>query len=231
MTTTPVLGATDLVAAQALPETTVNETVRRIEQGAAWFQFKDRDLATPPGSPADGDCYLIAGSPTGAWAGHAGEVTYYQTGSGWKFITPREGMGGGVQDENVAVAFLGGSWVTLAVDGAAAPHTIGLFFTTTPTASEVLMLYTFAEPVDYADDFAGSVGDIGTNPTASFVLTIAKNGASIGTITISTGGAFTFATTGAAESFAAGDQISITAPGTADATAASCSITMKGTRA
>mgnify|MGYP000573712686 CR=1 FL=1 len=52
MTTTPVLGATDLVSAQAIPETTVNEMVRRIEQGAAWFQFKDRDLATPPGSPA-----------------------------------------------------------------------------------------------------------------------------------------------------------------------------------
>jgi len=107
-------------------------------------------------------------------------------------------------------------------------HSIGCFFTTTPTVSEVLLRYTFVEAVAYADNFAGSDGNIAVNPTSSFVLTIARNGSSIGTITISTGGVFTFATTGGAESFAVGDEITITAPSPVDVTAASCSFTLKG---
>ena len=123
-------------------------------------------------------------------------------------------------------------------DAAAARNTLGLaaaktrlisfFFTTTPTSSEVLLLYTACEAISLADDFAGSVGDVGTNPTASFVLDVQKNGSSVGTITISTGGAFTFATTGGAVSLASGDQIKIVAPSSADATCANVSITLKG---
>jgi hypothetical protein len=45
---------------------------------------------TPPGSPADGDAYLIGGSPSGVWTGLSGKVAYYY--SGWKYITPKEGM-------------------------------------------------------------------------------------------------------------------------------------------
>lgn len=111
-----------------------------------------------------------------------------------------------------------------------APFTIGCFFTTTPEADEVLLRYTFAEDVDFADDFAGSVGNIATNPDSSLVLTVSRNGSGIGTITISTGGSFTFATTGGAESFDAGDEITITAPSTPDVTAAEASFTLKGTR-
>lgn len=114
--TTPRLGAPELVQAQAIPETTVNEIARILEQGAGWFVFKDRDLTAPPGSPADGDCYLVAASATGAWAGHDGEIAYRMN-TAWEFIEPVEGMGAGVQDENAAIAFLGGSWVTLATGG------------------------------------------------------------------------------------------------------------------
>ncbi|MBU3992583.1 MAG: DUF2793 domain-containing protein [Alphaproteobacteria bacterium] len=116
--TTPVLGADELVGGQAIPETTVNETVRRLEQGAAWFQFKDRDLAVPPGARGDGDCYLVAAGGSGFWSGKDGQIAYYQTGTGWLFIIAREGMGAGVQDENIAIAFLGGSWTALATGSA-----------------------------------------------------------------------------------------------------------------
>lgn len=122
--TTPVLGLTEWAAAQASPWTPHNSALRTLEQGAMWFRFKDRDLATPPGSPAEGDCYLVAASATGAWAGHDGDITYYVNGA-WSFIDPLEGMGAGVLDEDIAVAFLGGSWVELATGtvGAAATQT------------------------------------------------------------------------------------------------------------
>jgi len=107
---------------------------------------------------------------------------------------------------------------------------VGFGFTSTPTASEVLLLYTFAEAVTFPDEWSGSVGDIGTNPTASFVLTVQKNGSSVGTVTISTGGAFTFVTTGTTVAFAIGDQIRVVGPATPDATAANVSITFLGAK-
>lgn len=137
---------------------------------------------------------------------------------------------------SAASAVTSGNSATAAAASAAAAaaigivHTLGLFFAATPTSSEVLALYTFVETVVYPDDFLGAAADIETNPTSSLVLTIQKNGSSVGTITVSTGGVFTFATTGTTVTFAVGDQIKIVGPATADATAANCSITLKGTR-
>jgi hypothetical protein len=178
MTTTPVLGATDLVAAQAIPETTVNETVRRLEQGAAWFQFKDRDLATPPGSPADGDCYLVATSGTGAWSGHDGKVAYYQTGTGWLFITPREGMGAGVQDENAAVVFLGGSWATVTTGGVSLTMASTVTQSGAPVATSVGFLG--APQMADQDDYTLALTDAGGHyyhvSGTPHTLTIPANG-------------------------------------------------------
>lgn len=79
------------------------------------------------------------------------------------------------------------------------------------------------------DDFAGSRGHCASNPTATAVFSVQKNGVSIGTITIATGGTFTFATTGSGlESFAAGDRLTIIAPSPADVTLATVSISLLG---
>jgi len=86
-------------------------------------------------------------------------------------------------------------------------------FTTAPTASEVLLIHVFAQAVTFAGNWASSRGTVGANPASSFVLTVAKNGSSVGTITVSTAGAVTFSSTsGAAVSFAAGDVMRITGP-------------------
>jgi hypothetical protein len=45
----------------------------------------------PPAAPADGECWLVGTSPTGDWAGHAGELAGCQSGS-WLFAQPVEGM-------------------------------------------------------------------------------------------------------------------------------------------
>ena len=111
--TTPRLGAPELTAGQATPETTVNEMVRYIEAGAGHFIFKDRDLATPPGSPADGDCYLVAASGTGAWAGKDGKIAFYVN-TAWEFITAIEGFTAWVNDEDAFVSYDGAAWNTFA---------------------------------------------------------------------------------------------------------------------
>lgn len=118
-----------------------------------------------------------------------------------------------------------------AVDArAAVPYNIGFFFTSTPTASEVLLLHTVTEACQLADDFAGTLGDVGTNPGSSFVADVAVNGSNVGTITISTGGVITLATTGGAVALAPGDQVRVTGPAVAVATLANVSITFIATR-
>lgn len=44
-------------------------------------------IATPPGSPAFGDRYVVAASPTGAWVGHQNHVAVWDAGA-WVFYTP-----------------------------------------------------------------------------------------------------------------------------------------------
>lgn len=49
--------------------------------------------SAPPVSPADGDVYLVAASPTDAWSGQAQKIARYSNiaGIGWEFYTPKKG--------------------------------------------------------------------------------------------------------------------------------------------
>ena len=73
------------------------------------LSVKDRDLATPPGSPTAGDTYIIAASPTGAWASKATQLTLW-TGSAWVFAVPRVGMLAYIEDEQKLTIFKSGAW-------------------------------------------------------------------------------------------------------------------------
>ena len=66
-------------------------------------------IATPPASPAIGSCYIVAGSPTGAWAGHAQQLAVYSSG-GWRFIAPCDGMTAQVRSDGSDAVFRSGSW-------------------------------------------------------------------------------------------------------------------------
>jgi len=110
------------------------------------------------------------------------------------------------------------------------PYDVTFAYAGAPPNATVLQLICFRLAVTMSGNFAGSTGHCGGNPTATAVYTVYKNGATIGTVTISTGGAFTFATTsGAAPSFAIGDSLSILTPIT-DATLSSVTMTFAGTR-
>jgi len=68
------------------------------------LSVKDRDLATPPGSPVAGDTYIVAGSPTGAWVGHVNDVAVW-SGLAWVFATPRMGWFCYIEDEQKISVF------------------------------------------------------------------------------------------------------------------------------
>lgn len=70
---------------------------------------KDKDLATPPASPATGDTYIIAASATGAWSGHETHITVWD-GVAWIFYTPTKGWRFYVDDEDADYRFNGSVW-------------------------------------------------------------------------------------------------------------------------
>lgn len=122
--------------------------------------------------------------------------------------------------------------------GAQGPPTLqmGIFFTSPLAASEDFAIYVAPVPYTYPANFLGSVAAIGTPPAASMLLTIARQVggsgafATIGTMSVSTGGITTFATTGGDPiAIAAGDVIRVRGPGSADATASNFTATLKGT--
>jgi len=133
--------------------------------------------------------------------------------------------------EQLEVVQGGNSRRTTALEVArVAPAFIGTFSDVTPTASQVLLDWLFAEAVTFADEFAGSLASVGVNPTATFVITVQKNGSTVGTISVSTSGVATFTTTGTTVVFASGDVLTLVAPGTPDATVARLRVTLKGVR-
>jgi hypothetical protein len=123
-----------------------------------------------------------------------------------------------------------GAWTAPPGSGAQ-PYDVVCSLVGQPGASATVLLVTFTRTVNFAANFSASKGTVGANPTATATYTVNKNGSSIGTAAISTSGVFTFATTsGAAQSFAAGDRMSVIAPSSQDATLADVAMTFAGTR-
>lgn len=105
-------------------------------------------------------------------------------------------------------------------------------FTTAPSSDEVMLLHTFAEAVTFQDEWLGSYGNVGTLPGSTFTFTVKKRTAAgvlstVGTISITSGGVITFATSGTTVSFAVGDQIQVIAQTTVG-TIADASFTFTG---
>lgn len=83
---------------------------------------KDKDLATPPGSPANGDAYIVATGGTGAWASKDGKVAVYSTElttagtntkvPGWEFHSAVVGMWFYVADEDTYYRYNGSAWTS-----------------------------------------------------------------------------------------------------------------------
>jgi lysophospholipase L1-like esterase len=119
MDSSPNLQLPYLIAAQAQKHVTHNEALKVLD-AVVHLLVLDKDLASPPGTPADGDCYIVAASPTGAWDGHAGSVAAYQDGA-WAFYTPREGWHAWVADEDKLYAYSGSAWAEFANPGVGAP--------------------------------------------------------------------------------------------------------------
>lgn len=117
MSTLPTCGATELTSGQAVPETTMNDTTRRLDAGWSRSIIEDRDLTAPPGACGDGANYLVKATATGAWTGHDGQLATAlgtNASNGWDFITvAKEGIRLYVKDEDLELHHDGASFVVI----------------------------------------------------------------------------------------------------------------------
>lgn len=98
--------ATDLWSAQKV-RNEIELAKHNIEPQAS---VKDKDLATPPASPAEEDRYIIPASATGAWAGKTNQIADWHAGA-WVYYTPQVGWTCYVDDEQKIYSWNGSAWV------------------------------------------------------------------------------------------------------------------------
>jgi len=108
MTDTTNLGLPCIEGGQAQKHVTHNEALRILDT-LVQLAVNDRDLTVPPGSPVEGDRYIVDAGATGAWAGRDHEIAAWQDG-GWQFSAPNPGWLAYVIDEGVLLAFDGAAW-------------------------------------------------------------------------------------------------------------------------
>ena len=115
--TTPNLGLETLPSNSLQPGATVNLNNLLID-ALLHLSVEDKDLAAPPTTTgADvGKRWIVADSPTGAWAGQAGKIALCTAPGAWMFLQPNQGYRADVRDEGIAYRFDGTEWDPIAAD-------------------------------------------------------------------------------------------------------------------
>lgn len=183
-----------------------------------------------PASGALGDIYLVR-SDAGATANNVAIWDGAAGAEAWVYLPAVEGLKFWVVDESKNYQFVGSSWSEVVAGGSAssAPYDLRFAFDATPGGSDVLDTLPLPRAVAFEADFGPSLGLVGTNPAAPFVLSVQSNGTEIGTVSVATDGSFSFSTnTGSAQIVPAGAVLTLVAPASADAAVANMSLTLAG---
>lgn len=225
--TTPILGMDELAAAQSQPEVIVNAALRTLEAAINISALGYQN--DPPGSPAEGDRYLVGSAPTGAWAGHAEEVAYYS--GGWLFLQPLPGWRAYVvgDSEYVFDDSSSGYWLP-GGGGGPPPYDVGAMVSGAPDASAVCLRYKFPREVTFAAGLSPSQGVAVVAATADTDFDIQKNGLSVGTMTFAAAATDATFDMGSDTVFDVGDVLTVIAPISPDATLSDISLVLSGTR-
>lgn len=89
MSQTPNFNLDYLMPEQAQKHVTVNDALRRLD-GLVHLSVKNRTSNSPPSAPRNGERYLVAASPRGAWSARAGQLALFED-TAWHFFAPQAG--------------------------------------------------------------------------------------------------------------------------------------------
>ena len=123
METTHRLALPLIQSGQAAKEIAHNESLLALDLlvGGA---VEEPPRNAPPASPVAGQAWIIGPSPTGIWAGKAGQVAGYTAG-GWRLIAAVDGMTLLVRSTGTFAIHSGGAWKVGAQAAAAIPNPSG----------------------------------------------------------------------------------------------------------
>lgn len=124
MDATPRLQLPYIASQQAQKQVTYNQAMRALDQ-LVQPAVKSRTIAAPPGSPVEGDTYVVGLAPAGAWAGNEGKLATLLDGA-WSFRTPQEGWLVYVEDSAEIVIRQGGTWAVFVTNGGSAVAKFGI---------------------------------------------------------------------------------------------------------
>jgi len=124
MSTTARLLLPYIAPQQAQKQVTYNAAMAMLDQ-LVQPAVKSRTTAAPPGSPAEGDTYIVAPSPSGAWAGKDNRFAAWLSGS-WSFTTPAEGWLAYVNDAAEIAVFKSGAWTSFVTTGGTSLAKLGI---------------------------------------------------------------------------------------------------------
>ncbi len=108
MTDTARLALPAIEAAQAQKHVTHNEALVLLD-ALTQLAVESRTLSAPPGSPAEGACYIPAAGASAAWSGWDGKIAVF-SGGGWLRIEPVSGIKAWVKAERLTVTYEDGVW-------------------------------------------------------------------------------------------------------------------------
>jgi hypothetical protein len=105
-----------ILPSQAQKHVPHNEALQRLDAVVQLTIIAETQ--TPPPTPEEGACYLLATDADGVWAGKAGLLAMWQDGA-WLYITPKPGWRAFFLETGQIRAFNGGEWqaMSLAADG------------------------------------------------------------------------------------------------------------------
>lgn len=109
MSDTPNLSLPLLAAGQAQKHVTHNEALQALDT-LLHCAVLDRDLATPPAAPDEGERYIVAAGSSGAWNGRAGQIAAWRNGA-WAYHVPAAGFLVYLVDEATLLLHDGSSFV------------------------------------------------------------------------------------------------------------------------
>jgi hypothetical protein len=106
-----------ILPGQAQKELFHNEALVEID-AALHAAVEGAPAASPPASPVEGQCWIVAEGAGGAWAGQAGSLAAWTAG-GWRFVPPVEGMAAWDKAAGVERRYRGGAWSSGQIFGSA----------------------------------------------------------------------------------------------------------------
>lgn len=124
MSDTPRLHLPYIAPQQAQKQVTYNAAMTLLDR-LVQPAVKSRTTSVPPGSPVDGDAYIVGAGASGDWAGRDGQLAVWRDG-GWSVTAPGEGWLAYVLDSGELAVFAAGSWTDLVSGGGAAFPTLGV---------------------------------------------------------------------------------------------------------